>query len=171
MRIVCLLAIAVSMSVGAQEAPNARCDESAQYAALDFWVGDWDVYVGTDRVGKNTIEKIMQGCAVLEHWQSAEGDLGTSLFYVDSQGSWKQVWVTEFATMPGGVKEKIWQSTDNPREVRFQGRVHTQNGKSYLDRTTLTKLSRGRVRQLIEVSTDGGAAWRTIFDAEYRPRL
>ncbi len=55
------------------------------------------------------------------------------------------------------------------RQVRFQGRVYAEDDKSYLDRTTLTVLGGGRVRQIIEVSMDEGTSWRAVFDAEYRP--
>lgn len=34
-------------------------------------------------------------------------------------------------------------------------------------RTTLTPLSGDRVRQLIEISVDGGESWRRVFDALY----
>ena len=53
--------------------------------------------------------------------------------------------------------------------VRFQGTVVAADGTEYLDRTTLTPLDGGRVRQHIEVSADDGASWRTSFDAVYRP--
>jgi hypothetical protein len=44
------------------------------------------------------------------------------------------------------------------------------SGEIYLDRTTLTPLEDGRVRQLIEISTDGGHSWRSIFDGYYSRR-
>ena len=47
--------------------------------------------------------------------------------------------------------------------------VYAEEDKSYLDRTTLSDLENGRVRQVIEVSMDEGANWKTVFDAEYRP--
>jgi hypothetical protein len=39
-----------------------------------------------------------------------------------------------------------------------------------LDRTTLTPLGNGRVRQVIETSRDGGKTWRVGFDAVYVPQ-
>ena len=36
------------------------------------------------------------------------------------------------------------------------------------DRTTLTREAPDRVRQLIEISKDGGRTWLAVFDAEYR---
>jgi hypothetical protein len=52
--------------------------------------------------------------------------------------------------------------------VRFQGEISKPDGTSYLDRTTLTPLTGDRVRQVIEISRDGGKTWQVTFDAEYR---
>lgn len=150
----------------AQEAETG-CDDP-RYALLDFWVGEWTVWSGDEQAGVNRIEKILGGCALLEHWHSAAGGEGKSLFYVDSSGKWRQVWVTARATAPGGVKEKSLVTGAPPGAVRFRGRIETETG-SYLDRTTLVPLADGTVRQLIEVSTDGGETWRPVFDAIYRP--
>lgn len=137
----------------------------APYAELDFWVGEWDVFVGERIVGSNRIEKTLDGCAVLEHWQDAGGREGKSLFYISApDGPWKQVWVAD----GGAVKEKQLLERLADGGLRFQGRlVHATTGAPYLDRTTLTPRPDGRVRQLIEISTDEGATWQPTFDAVY----
>ena len=161
--------LAISATAIAQETPPA-CTDTEEYGRLDFWVGEWDVYTGDELAGTNRIEKILAGCAVLEHWTGAGGGEGKSLFFIDGDGTWKQVWVTEWATQPGGVKEKLWQPLADPLQVRFQGRISMPDGETYLDRTTLTKLSDSEVRQLIEVSFDEGKSWKTGFDAIYKRR-
>ncbi|MDH3495391.1 MAG: hypothetical protein OER21_01325 [Gemmatimonadota bacterium] len=52
--------------------------------------------------------------------------------------------------------------------LRFQGETPRTDGPSCLDRTTLTRLPGGGLRQVIETSTDGGTTWQITFDAEYR---
>ena len=168
-RIPLVLVLFTSQALAADEPPPG-CADTEVYAALDFWVGDWDVYVGEELVGSNRIEKILSGCAVMEHWRSAGGGEGKSLFFVTGAGTWKQVWVTEWATRPGGVKEKMFQPLDTPNQVRFQGRISLPDGGSYLDRTTLTQLSSEEVRQVIETSSDEGRNWTAGFDAVYRRR-
>jgi len=152
-----------------REAGNASrtCSESDRYARMDFWVGTWQVRVDGRLVGTNRIEKTLNGCAIEEHWSALTGSHGMSLFYVDDEGVWRQVWVTDTATRPGGVKEKVLIPAPSSDSVRFQGQVGSSDGKSYLDRTTLLQLTDGRVRQVIEVSTDGGETWQTVFDAIY----
>lgn len=170
MRRLSLLLLLFAVQALAEDDPPAQCGELDIYHTLDFWVGEWDVYVGDELVGSNRIEKILSDCAVLEHWRGEGGGEGKSLFFVTNDGTWKQVWVTEWATRPGGVKEKTFQAMDTPGTVRFQGRIPLPDGGSYLDRTTLTRLASGEVRQVIETSTDEGRTWTAGFDAVYRRR-
>lgn len=79
---------------------------------------------------------------------------------------WKQVWVTD----GGNVKEKELIATLDDGGVRFQGTIPLEGGLSVLDRTTLSPLAEGRVRQLIEESRDGGRTWQVGFDATYVPK-
>ncbi len=147
------------------------CEDVDGFHDLDFWVGEWDVMVEDRKVGTNRIEKIQNGCAILEHWTSAFGGTGMSLFYYQvATETWKQVWVTGQATGQGGVKEKQLIERLEDGGVRFQGEIPISASRSYLDRTTLTPLEDGSVRQLIEISRDGGATWEATFDASYVQR-
>jgi hypothetical protein len=118
------------------------------YHRLDFWLGAWDV---TDAKGAyqgtNVITPILGRCAVQEHWVEPGGHGGDSLFYVDrATAQWRQVWVTDV----GPMKEKREVPGAPPGAVRFEGR----------DRTTLTPLADGTVRQLIE---GAHGAWEGIY--------
>ncbi|NIT57348.1 MAG: hypothetical protein GWN00_14280 [Aliifodinibius sp.] len=167
LNVACFFFLTVGSTYGQQE--YKPCDELSAYQKLNFWLGKWHVYdsSGTN-IGENHIEKILNGCAILEHWKSAKGSQGKSLFYVDNQlQTWKQVWVTENATAPWGTKEKQLIEELEDGGVRFQGEIHLSDGKSVLDRTTLTPVKDGRVRQVIEHSTDEGKTWKLSFDAFY----
>jgi hypothetical protein len=149
-------------------AQSPSCADQPYYSLLDFWVGKWDVYVGEEKVGDNRIEKILQGCAVMEHWKGSGGGEGKSLFFVDEAGKWKQIWVTQWATNPGGVKEKSMVDAEAKNAVRFLGELRHPDVGAWFDRTTLTTLDNGDVRQVIEVSKDNGVSWEITFDAVYR---
>lgn len=145
------------------------CDDVEEFHALDFWVGEWDVFVGDRKVGENRIEKILDGCAVTETWSGAGGGEGRSLFYYSAaRDVWKQVWVTARATAVAGLKEKTLVERLDDGGLRFQGRIPLPDGSEAIDRTTLTPRPDGTVRQVIEASMDG-ERWRTNFDAIYRP--
>lgn len=161
-----MLVILVGAPAAQDEIPP--CESDPAFSWLDFWLGDWDVYVGEKQVGTNHIEKILKGCAVIEEWRSATGSEGQSLFYyIPAIESWKQVWVTEYALVTGGVKEKQMIERFDDGSVRFQGSIQKSDSTAYLDRTTLTPISADSVRQVIEVSKDDGANWSATFDAIY----
>lgn len=166
-------ALAATRTLAAQAGTPAppACDGHPAFSQLDFWLGEWDVSVGGQPAGRNRIAKTLNGCAVEEHWEAAGGGKGISLFYYHpGAAEWRQVWVTDRALGQGGVKEKRRVPAEDSGAVRFQGELRTAEGHPYLDRTTLTPLPDGTVRQLIEVSADGGSAWRPVFDAIYRRR-
>jgi hypothetical protein len=150
-----------------QPPAGAGCAALATSTWLDFWIGEWTVTAAAQRIGQSRIERVLDGCAIIEHWQDAKGGTGKSLFYpAPPHGVWHQVWVTNRAIHPGGVKEKRLIARYADGAVRFQGEVATPDG-IILDRTTLTPRGRGTVRQLIEVSRDGGQSWTPSFDAIY----
>ena len=134
-----------------------------EHAALDFWLGQWQVY-DADRVqaGTDTIERTPDGCAVVETWQGALGDGGRSLNFYDARTQrWNQVWVGD----TGGVVFQQGSAADG--QLRFQGETVRADGTKVQNRLTLAPLDGGRVRQLAEISTDGGRTWLTQFDFTY----
>jgi hypothetical protein len=158
---------------GAQQQPQpsaaAACGSSAPYHALDFWLGTWrvterDAYAGTDIVTSE-----LSGCAVIERWTDADGSHGISLFLYDPfAGRWSQTWITDVASQVGGLKYKALVARYRGGGVRFQGALPAPAGTPpLLDRTTLTPLPNGTIRQVIELSRDGGDSWSTRFDAVY----
>jgi hypothetical protein len=158
--IICFILI-LSATFTFAEQPD--CRSLPEYRLLDFWLGDWDVYEGNQKVGTNKIEPILNFCAVIENWKDLNGGEGKSFFYFDlSDKVWKQVWVTDH----GYMKEKTQQPSSVKDEVTFQGEVLNSKGKKVLDRTRLSLQSKG-VRQIIEQSEDAGKTWTVTFDAMY----
>lgn len=160
-----LLGSALAVVAAPPAAAPSPADGDPAWHILDFWIGNWKVYdAATGQLdGTNRIEPILRGCAIVENWSEAtvSGE-GKSLFYREG-GTWKQVWVTD----SGSAKEKRLVAGAPPGGVRFQGEVLTRKGERVLDRTTLTPLPDGRVRQVIEISRDHGATWTTGYDAYY----
>ncbi len=171
-----LVILTPSPAISQERQASPSCADDPSYNKLDFWLGEWEVFDGEQLLGNNRIEKILDGCAVTEHWTDRQGSEGRSLFYLAQvpgeagQSRWKQVWVTDFAVAPGGTKEKILTEELQGGGLRFQGQITLSEGRTYLDRTTLIPQEDGTVHQRIEISTDGGQRWRPVFDAEYRKK-
>lgn len=154
----------------AQQVSPPPCSAAVR-GALDFWVGDWIVTAQGQRAGTDRVERVSKGTAVIERWNGAEGDEGTSLFSFDPYAcTWHQLWITDMPERVGGLKHKDLVVLIPGGGVRFQGAYPGRVAVTVLDRTTLTPLADGTVRQVIETSTDGGTTWRAGFDAVYTRR-
>jgi hypothetical protein len=163
-----LCVIAARAEAQASTPGSPPCRASAVSRTLDFWVGDWDVYVGKDLAGRDNVERVLDGCAVTERWDGGAGDQGMSLFGYDARKDlWVQNWITNNSALPGGIKVKVLRA-HAPGTTTFQGEIEGKSGAIYYDRTILTALPGGRVHQEIQVSRDG-VTWRTGFDAVYVP--
>ena len=63
----------------------------------------------------------------------------------------------------------FWVGTWDEGSIRFEGVVTLPDGAQVRDRTTLTQLGDGLVRQVIETAPLDHDAWETGFDAVYTP--
>lgn len=154
-----LLAVAAGpTAAAAQEEP---CGGDV-YRAFDFWVGTWTVVNPEgERAGRNRIQRVAGGCALLESWTSDEGTTGTSLNYYDpDDGRWTQVWVGE-----RGLRLRLEGGVEGTSMVLSGER--TVDGKRIRDRITWTPRPDGTVRQAWETSVDGGG-WETSWVGIYR---
>lgn len=134
-----------------------------EYRVFDFWVGEWEVTTAQGQpAGTNLIEKILNGCVLLENWTGVSGGSGKSFnFYDAGKGRWTQTWVAD----SGNVLEVHGGFRDGA--MRFDGQVNRKDGTPFLDRMTFFPLEPGKVRQLIEHSGDNGKTWVVWFDGIY----
>jgi hypothetical protein len=135
-----------------------------EYRQFDFWVGEWEVKNGADAVvGTNVITRVANGCGVHEYWRGASGGSGTSINWYDQRtGKWHQVWVGLglYLDLSGGIESG---------KMVLAGERETPEGV-VIDRIVWTPLDDGRVRQLWEMSSDGGETWAQQFDGMYERR-
>ncbi|MGA9768130.1 MAG: tetratricopeptide repeat protein [Blastocatellia bacterium] len=139
------------------------CQYAPEYKQFDFWVGEWNVETQQGQpAGKNIIERMEQGCILMENWTGAAGGSGKSInFYNAGTGKWRQTWVDS----TGGVAE--YEGAYKDGAMRFDGDPVITNGKKTLRRLTLTSLGPDRVRQLFEQSADDGKTWTPQYDLIY----
>lgn len=158
------LALFQAPSPSAPPSPGAACTP-AEYRQFDFWIGEWDVTNQRPPAGKtpppskSRISRILDGCAVLEEYETAGGYAGKSLNFRDGPaGKWRQVWIDN-----GGAPLFLAGGMQGVSMV-------LQDDATPINRITWTPMGAGRVRQHWETSKDGGRTWETSFDGLYSPR-
>ena len=139
---------------------------AGQYREFDFWLGDWNVTQHGKPVGTNRIDRILDGCALLENWRGVNGSAGNSLNYYDStRGVWHQTWVDD-----QGAPLELEGGYQGGQMVMTGNTLDPSSGKTVINRLTWTPQTDGKVRQHWEVSADNGRTWTTAFDGLYEKK-
>ena len=148
------------------QTPRPNPCTGPEYRQFDFWLGEWTV-TGADGkpAGTNRIERIAGGCGLQETWTSATGGDGRSLnAYTPQDGKWHQVWLGS-----GGLWLELSGGLRDGRMV-MEGQTRGSDKSPVLQRITWMLLEDGRVRQVWEMSKDGGKSWSVAFNGMYAKR-
>lgn len=136
---------------------------SDSHAQFDFWLGEWNVTRPDGTLaGTSRIEKILDGCVVLENWQSATSAYSGKSFntFDPSSGKWQQVWVDNAGATIHFSGARSGDTMDmSSSQATAEGTLET--------RMTFTANADGSVRQWWRQRTNGGE-WETLFDGVYR---
>jgi hypothetical protein len=150
---------------GAASASAAPCG-AAEYRQFDFWAGNWDVKDPSGQVvGTNRITREYDGCVLQEHWVALgpQKQTGSSFnTYSPPVKRWHQTWVDStggFLLLDGAMADKSMVLTGEMPARKGTGMVQ--------HRIAFTPNANGTVRQLWEVSRDGGRTWAVNFDGTY----
>lgn len=150
-----------------QQAPPERC-VAAEHRQFDFWQGEWDVFDRDDRrVGRNRIDLVLGGCALVEHWEGAAGGRGTSLnAWSADDRRWRQMWVDG----AGGQLDLRGTWDEDTSTMTLSGAGRARDGHAVTHEIAWLRLEDGSVRQRWRQSRDAGQTWTTVFDGQYRRR-
>jgi len=152
-----LCTILVSAAALFASPPAEQCSGGAS-KKLEFWIGDWDVYSGADKVGQNSIARASDGCLVVERWTGTDGDSGVSFNYVDGSGMLRQTYV-------GPAWSIDYQGETDAAGVLLHSEV-TSKGEPIKIRLSLQPQADGSVRQHKQASKTGDL-WKTVYDFRY----
>jgi hypothetical protein len=162
-----LFALLVQSGPASPSPPPPPCS-APEYRQFDFWLGRWQVRGAKGQVvGTNRIEAILGGCALRESWTGRDGSVGTSLNAWDPfDRRWHQTWVDS----DGLRLELAGEYAGGRMTLSGDGRSLAPPTRTVRHRITWSRLPEGRrVRQLWEVSGDGGQTWKAVFDGTYVP--
>ncbi|HTS37876.1 MAG TPA: nuclear transport factor 2 family protein [Candidatus Solibacter sp.] len=163
--ICCLLFTALVLAPSHSWAVTSSCS-APEYRQFDFWIGNWDAFEIEKpdyAVAHNRVERILDGCALLEDYQAPDGSHGESFSIYDaSRKLWHQSWVTN-----KGVLLAIEGNLEGDALI-LSGTDRADDGKERLVRGTWKRVAEG-VRETAVRSTDGGRTWTPWFDLIFRP--
>lgn len=159
--IVLSLCLALLPAVAARAQLPTSCADPA-YLQFDYWLGSWNVATSDGKlVGRDRVDKVYGGCVIQEHWTSVDGGTGGSFTMYDfTRKLWHQTWVDSTGTLlvlEGGLKDG---------HMLLTGDNILPGGKRAMNRMSWTPVD-GKLRQLWEVSQDGGKTWKVVFDVYY----
>jgi len=148
----------------AESTKPAFC-RAPEYRQFDFWVGDWDAFDAENpavKVAHNRVDRVLDGCVLLENYEGMDGSHGESFSIYDAvRGAWHQSWVTNHG------KLLVIQGQMQGGEMVLSGVNHTVSGDKYVRGTW--KSEDGGVRETAVTSADGGKTWKPWFDLIFRP--
>lgn len=137
------------------------CEVDSNYLKMDFWCGEWDVYVGNNKVGENMITKQEGSCMILEQYTTDRDFVGQSVnFYDIDDKKWKQIWISS----TGNISKYIEVESKPSGYIKYLAQPSAQY-PSYLQ-MTFTLNDDGSVTQFIEQSSDG-KEWSPSFNGKY----
>lgn len=155
------MSVAQSQNSSASQSKPAKPCSMPEHRQFDFWIGEWDVTMGGQTAGTNSIQLILGDCVLLENWAGSKGGNGKSFnLFNAAKGKWQQTWVDS----SGNMLELYGEFKDGVMQLVGE---NARNGKKTLQRITWKVLDKDRVRQHWEQSQDEGKTWTTAFDGLY----
>lgn len=163
-----LIALLAAVPAAAQSPAPEPADTLATacrgdaFRQFDFWVGHWNVSTqARGTVGQNRIDRVAAGCGLREVYH-AGGYNGTSLNWYDpGSGEWTQIWIDN-----SGLRLHLTGGVDDRGAMVLSGERVGRDGP-VTDRITWVPQPDGSVRQIWDVSSDGGLTWRNVFSGHY----
>jgi hypothetical protein len=156
----------ISFAVFAQEGetqkePPCSSPEANQF---DFWVGEWDLTWGENGKGSNSIEKIMNGCVILENFDGTPSmelkGMSVSTFSKQLR-KWQQTWVDN----SGGYLDFIGGFQDGKMIL---SREFVKDDKKLMQRMVWYNISENELDWNWERSNDSGQTWKVLWNIHYK---
>lgn len=134
------------------------CRNAPEFRQLDYWLGEWDVEANGQKIAQSSIQVILDDCVVFENYLTADNAYAGKSFSLWNAANKR--WEQQYADTTG--RFTLWTGglVDGTMVMTTEGGGATQ-------RMSYIKQGPDKVRQLIEVSTDGGKTWTPGYDGMY----
>jgi hypothetical protein len=144
---------------------SSPCD-TAEAHQFDFWLGEWDITWGMTGKGKNSVRKILGGCAIEETFDGTETIplIGRSLTVFSAQfARWNQTWVDNQGSYLMFIGE--WDEDDQRMVLERDDLIAGKHIKQRMVWHHITPVS---LDWSWEKSEDGGITWAAEWEIHYQ---
>jgi len=147
----------------APSGPKGAACASPAHHQFDFWLGDWDVATPQGApAGTNRVERLLEGCALQEHWGATDGSKGTSLSSYDAVArKWRQTFVDDTGQV------LVLEGEFKDGKMVLQGEKTMGRQRVALQRISWQVVNGDKVRQRWDISQDDGKSWSLLFEGLY----
>jgi hypothetical protein len=147
----------------APSGPKGSVCGSAAHHQFDFWLGEWEVATPLGApAGTNRVQRLLEGCALQEHWEAADGSKGTSLSSYDAVArKWRQTYVDDTGQV------LVLEGEFKDGRMVLQGEKSMGRQRVALQRISWQVVSGDKVRQRWDISQDDGKSWSLLFEGLY----
>lgn len=151
-----------AQAVAATRANQRPCAAAPEFRQFDYWLGEWDVESGGQKIARSSIQLILEDCVIFENYQTI-GRLyaGKSFSLWDAAN---KRWEQRYVDTTGAFHE--WTGGLEGDHMVFTW-TYERNGVKTMNRMSYLKEGPDKVRQRIDVSTDDGKTWSVGYDGLY----
>lgn len=159
--LVVILLISFSCQAQQDDAKSFPCRYGDEYKPLDFWLGEWDVYVKDKKSGTSSITKSEGGCTLFEDYKTESGFYGRSMNYYDPVDKlYTQIWIDKF--------NQITTFKEAESRKGYLQMAATKGENNLIKMTYELDEATGNVTQTMEGSKDEGKTWKVTFVGVYK---
>jgi len=154
----CIVLPAIGQNSSAKSFP---CLQDEKYRRLDFWFGEWDVYVKGKKTATSKVTKSTGGCTLHEDYRTIGHYSGRSMNYHDpSDKRYTQVWIDKFNVI------SVYKELESRPGYLLMQTEDTAGALTRMDYTL--DRTNGNVTQTLKSSKDGGKTWKNTFVGIYK---
>jgi len=159
-----LLVIGNNLMAQTDDKKAIPCKYDEKYKRLDFWLGEWDVFVKDKQTATSSITKSEGGCTLHEDYRTLNGFYGRSMNYFDPKDEkYTQIWIDKFNSIT------IFKELEARKGYL---KMQADDGKGTLTNMDYTlDTETGNVTQTMESSKDKGKTWKQTFVGVYKKRM
>jgi len=132
------------------------CLNAPEFRQFDYWLGEWDVEIGGQKLAKSSIQLILDDCVIFENYTDSRGYAGKSFSIYDAP---HKKWEHRYVDTGGAFH--LWSGGLDNGVMTFRW-----DHDGSFNRMTYTKEGPDRVRQILETSADG-TTWTKTYDGLY----